>query len=93
MSLSDDVEEIAVSAAKKFDHGELQQLHILYALKKILGERLSEIALSDLEEKLSKVDKIVLTPSQYLRMLKQRLRQLIHLMMGSVSQKTLQAHI
>ena len=55
MSLSDDVEEIAVSAAKKFDHGELQQLHILYALKKILGEKLSEIALSDLEEKLSKV--------------------------------------
>ena len=55
MSLSDDVEEIAISVAKKFDHGELQQLHILYALKKILGEKLSEIALSDLDEKLSKV--------------------------------------
>lgn len=55
MSLSDDVEEIAISVAKKFDHGELQQLHILYALKKILGEKLSEIAFSDLDEKLSKV--------------------------------------
>ena len=55
LSLSDDVEEIAISVAKKFDHGELQQLHILYALKKILGEKLSEIALSDLDEKLSKV--------------------------------------
>lgn len=55
MSLSNDVEEIAVSVAKKFDHGELQQLHILYALKKIFGEKLPEIALSDLEEKLSKI--------------------------------------
>ena len=55
MSLSDNVEEIAVSVAKKFDHGELQQLHVLYALKKILGEKLPEIALSDLDEKLSKI--------------------------------------
>ena len=55
MSLSDDIEEIAVSTAKKFDHNELQQLHILYALKKILGEKIPEIALSDLEEKLSRV--------------------------------------
>jgi len=55
LSLSDNVEEIAVSVAKKFDHGELQQLHVLYALKKILGEKLPEIALSDLDEKLSKI--------------------------------------
>ena len=55
MSLSDDIEEIAVSTAKKFDHNELQQLHILYALKKILGEKIPEIALSELEEKLSRV--------------------------------------
>jgi len=55
LSLSDDIEEIAVSTAKKFDHNELQQLHILYALKKILGEKIPEIALSDLEEKLSRV--------------------------------------
>ena len=58
MSLRDDVEEIAVSAAKKFDHGELQELHILYALKKILGEKLSEITLSDLEEHISKIRSI-----------------------------------
>jgi len=55
LSLSDDIEEIAVSTAKKFDHNELQQLHILYALKKILGEKIPEIALSELEEKLSRV--------------------------------------
>lgn len=55
MSLSDDVEEIAVSAAKKFDHGELQQLHVLFALKKILGERLPDLLVSELEENLSKI--------------------------------------
>jgi len=55
LSLSDDIEEIAVSAAKKFDHGELQQLHILFALKKILGERLPELSLAELEENLSKI--------------------------------------
>ncbi len=58
MSLSNDVEEIAVSVAKKFDHGELQQLHILYALKKIFGEKLPEITLSDLEEMLSKIKSV-----------------------------------
>jgi SpoVK/Ycf46/Vps4 family AAA+-type ATPase len=55
LSLSDDVEEIAVSAAKKFDHGELQQLHVLFALKKILGERLPELSISELEENLLKI--------------------------------------
>jgi len=58
LSLSNDVEEIAVSVAKKFDHGELQQLHILYALKKIFGEKLPEITLSDLEEMLSKIKSV-----------------------------------
>lgn len=55
MSLSDDLEEIAISVAKKFDHGELQQLHVLFALKKILGERLPELSLAELEENLSKI--------------------------------------
>lgn len=55
LSLSNEVEEIAVSTAKKFDHGELHQLHILYALKKIFFEELHEITLSDLEEKLFQI--------------------------------------
>jgi len=58
LSLRDDVESISFSAVKKFDHGELEALHILYALKKILAEKLPEIVLSNLEEALSKIRSI-----------------------------------
>jgi SpoVK/Ycf46/Vps4 family AAA+-type ATPase len=55
MSLNSEVREFAASIAKRFDHGEVTKLHVLYGIRKKMGEPLSEIDLSVLEGKLAEV--------------------------------------
>ena len=55
MSLNSEVRELAASIAKRYDHGEVTKLHILYGLRKKLSEPLGEIDLEEVEKKLSEL--------------------------------------
>lgn len=55
MSLNSEVRELAASIAKRYDHGEITKLHILYGLRKKLFEPLGEIDLEEVENKLSEL--------------------------------------
>ena len=60
MSLNTEIRELAESIAKRFDHGEITKLHVLYGIRKRLSEPLSEIDLDKLEQALAELPR---TPS------------------------------
>lgn len=55
MSLISEVRENAESIAKRFDHGSLTKLHLLYGIRKRFGEALSGIDLPTLENALAQI--------------------------------------
>ena len=55
MSVSTELREMASSAAKKHDHGEVTKLHLLYAIRKKYSESLNGISLEQIDEELSKI--------------------------------------
>jgi len=56
MSFKTNIEEMAISAAKRFDHAEITAIHILYALKKNFDNDLAEVQFDSIEKILQKID-------------------------------------
>lgn len=55
MSFNSEIRELAASIAKRFDHGEITKLHVLYGIRKKLGDLLGELDLELLESKLGEL--------------------------------------
>jgi len=55
LTLNSDIRETAASVAKRYDHGEVSKLHILFALRKRFPEELAEIDVDKIEASLSQV--------------------------------------
>lgn len=55
MTLAFDLRDIANSTAKKFDHGEVTTLHVLFALKRLLPKELSSVDVLAIERELAKL--------------------------------------
>ncbi|MEY3318845.1 MAG: hypothetical protein RL540_1217 [Actinomycetota bacterium] len=58
MSFNSEIRELAASIAKKFDHGEITKLHVLYGLRRKLGDSLADIRYEKLEEKLAEIPRL-----------------------------------
>jgi Cdc6-like AAA superfamily ATPase len=58
LSFNSEIRELAASIAKKFDHGEITKLHVLYGLRKKLGDPLGDIEFEKLEEKLAQIPRL-----------------------------------
>ena len=58
MSLNSEIRELAASAAKRHDHGQITKLHVLYALRKKLPEPLAEIEIEKLEKHLGELPRL-----------------------------------
>lgn len=58
MTFKTNIEEIAISAAKRFDHAEITAIHILYALKKNFNDDLPGIQFDSIEKILSKINTV-----------------------------------
>ena len=56
MTFKTNIEEMAISAAKRFDHAEITTIHILYALKKTLDDELSFIGFEAIEKLMIKIN-------------------------------------
>jgi SpoVK/Ycf46/Vps4 family AAA+-type ATPase len=55
LSFNSEIRELAASIAKRYDHGEITKLHVLYGIRKKLGDLLGEIDLELLESKLGEM--------------------------------------
>jgi SpoVK/Ycf46/Vps4 family AAA+-type ATPase len=55
LSFNSEIRELAASIAKRFDHGEITKLHVLYGIRKKLGDLLGELDLELLESKLGEL--------------------------------------
>jgi hypothetical protein len=49
------IEEMAISAAKRFDHAEITAAHILYALKKSLDDEISFVGFEAIEKLMNNI--------------------------------------
>ena len=58
MSFNSEIRELAAGIAKKFDHGEITKLHVLYGLRKKLGDSLADLNYVKLEEKLAEIPRL-----------------------------------
>jgi SpoVK/Ycf46/Vps4 family AAA+-type ATPase len=58
LSFNSEIRELAASIAKKFDHGEITKLHVLYGLRKKLGDSLTDIPFEKLEERLAEIPRL-----------------------------------
>lgn len=58
MSFNSEIRELAASVAKRFDHGEITKLHVLYGIRKKLGDSLGEIDIENLESKLAEIPRL-----------------------------------
>ena len=58
MTFKTNIEEIAISTAKRYDHAEITAIHILYALKKNLNDDLPGIQFDSIEKILSKINTV-----------------------------------
>lgn len=58
MSLSYEIREIASGVAKKYDHGELTKLHILYGIRKKFPDQLIKLNLDEIEKKISSLPRV-----------------------------------
>lgn len=58
MSFNSEIRELAAGIAKKFDHGEITKLHVLYGLRKKLGDSLADLHYVKLEEKLAEIPRL-----------------------------------
>lgn len=55
MSFNSEIRELAASVAKRFDHGEITKLHVLYGIRRKLGDSLGGLAIETLENKLAEI--------------------------------------
>ena len=55
MSFNSEIRELAASVAKRFDHGEITKLHVLYGIRRKLGDSLGDIDVEGLESKLAEI--------------------------------------
>jgi len=58
LSFNSEIRELAAGIAKKFDHGEITKLHVLYGLRKKLGDSLADLNYVKLEEKLAEIPRL-----------------------------------
>ncbi|MFM7624513.1 MAG: hypothetical protein ACKO5V_06825, partial [Actinomycetota bacterium] len=58
MSFNSEIRELAASVAKRFDHGEITKLHVLYGIRRKLGDSLGDIDLDLLEKKLAEIPRL-----------------------------------
>jgi len=58
MSLSYEIRESATSVAKKYDHGELTKLHILYGIRRKFPEQLKSLSLERIEKEISTLPRV-----------------------------------
>jgi SpoVK/Ycf46/Vps4 family AAA+-type ATPase len=58
LSFNSEIRELAAGIAKKFDHGEITRLHVLYGLRKKLGDSLADLNYVKLEEKLAEIPRL-----------------------------------
>ena len=58
MSLSYEIRESASSVAKKYDHGELTKLHILYGIRRKFPEQLSKLSVEEIEKRISALPRV-----------------------------------
>jgi len=64
LSLKIEIREIAESVAKRFDHGTITKIHVLYGIKKILSSKLSGISEEEIEKHLKNLPS---TPSNQIQ--------------------------
>ena len=58
MSLSYEIRESASSVAKKYDHSELTNLHILYGIRRKFPEQLSKLSVEEIEKRISALPRV-----------------------------------
>jgi len=58
LSFNSEIRELAASVAKRFDHGEITKLHVLYGIRRKLGDSLGDINLDLLEKKLAEIPRL-----------------------------------
>jgi len=58
LSFNSEIRELAASVAKRFDHGEITKLHVLYGIRRKLGDSLGDIDLDLLEKKLAEIPRL-----------------------------------
>jgi hypothetical protein len=56
MSLRSNIEEMAASAAKRFDHAEIAPIHILFALRKKIDPEIQNFTSDSVEKELRKIN-------------------------------------
>lgn len=58
MSFNSEIRELAASVAKRFDHGEITKLHVLYGIRRKLGDSLENIDIESIESKLAEIPRL-----------------------------------
>lgn len=59
MSLSYEIRESATSVAKKYDHGALTKLHILYGIRRKFPDQLKSLSLEHIEKEISTLPQVL----------------------------------